>query len=705
MEVYVMAIGGGKTLTIYLAADLKKFNQGTAQAQTGLKGLAGTMKNLLGPAAIGAGIAIAGLATKIAVDSIGAASDLVETQNKVIEIFGESSDAILAFADNSAVALGQTKQEALDGAATFALFGQSAGLSGEALVGFSSQLVGLSADLASFNNSSPQEAITAIGAALRGEAEPLRRFGVLLDDATLKARAMEMGIYNGTGSLTQQQKVLAAHSEILAQTTTQQGDFARTSDGLANSQRILQAAVDNLTTAFGTGLLTGFEKAAGGATDLAEKLKDLEDDAEKAGATLAVIGTTALDVGANFLTAYSGVLQFVKGMQDSENAFVRVLGYANPLTGVALALGDSFEDLAKSEDAAAKATDKAAAAAANAVPAFDALYGATNKATSAHMSYLQAHGVKTTIIKKANEKYQDLAARLNQVNTFASITDNELKELNETLLAGSSATEKLTKREKELIDLHETKSAVFASNRKELAFYTGELQKATDAIDSFTTNMQANLLAGIDLGSVYKGQFNEEGEKTGESLLAGFNKQIEQATWFGNVLDAIKSQNADIRLIEEIAGLGPEIGGALGQQMLDEGLVPTLNEKFIGVQEATKKRAMGLVPEFLLAGQESALTMVDSISEQMAKEVNRLAKIGKKIAKPLGQSFKAELMSDVAAALREVEAAGAAGRAEVVAAAERRQVNLTNAAVAQALQNLVRSADARNGAPVSPVNR
>jgi hypothetical protein len=69
MERALMAVRGGKTLTIFLAADLKKFNQGTAQAQTGLKGLAGTMKNLLGPAAIGAGIAIAGLATKMAVDS------------------------------------------------------------------------------------------------------------------------------------------------------------------------------------------------------------------------------------------------------------------------------------------------------------------------------------------------------------------------------------------------------------------------------------------------------------------------------------------------------------------------------------------------------------------------------------------------------------------------------------------------------------
>jgi hypothetical protein len=175
------------------------------------------------------------------------------------------------------------------------------------------------------------------------------------------------------------------------------------------------------------------------------------------------------------------------------------------------------------------------------------------------------------------------------------------------------------------------------------------------------------MLAGVDLGAAFEGQFGEAGAKTGVSLLEGFTKQIDQANTSVTYLNAIKAQGADSRLIEQIAGLGPEVGAQLGQQMLDEGLVPTLNDKFIAVQETTKTLAMGLVPEFLLAGQESALTMVDSISEQMAKEVNRLAKIGKKIAKPLGQSFKAELMSDVAAALREVEAAGAAGRAEVVA--------------------------------------
>jgi hypothetical protein len=129
----------------------------------------------------------------------------------------------------------------MDGAATFAIFGQAAGLAGQDLVGFSTDLVQLASDLASFNNTSPEEAIQAIGAALRGESEPIRAYGVLLDDATLKARAFEMGIYDGTGVLTQQQRVLAAQAEILAQTTTQQGDFARTADGAANAQRIATA--------------------------------------------------------------------------------------------------------------------------------------------------------------------------------------------------------------------------------------------------------------------------------------------------------------------------------------------------------------------------------------------------------------------------------------------------------------------------------
>jgi phage-related protein len=185
--------------------------------------------------------------------AIDAASDLGETTSKVSQIFG--SDALPAlqdFAAGAAKSLGQSEQSALDAAATFGVFGKSAGLAGGDLAGFSTEMVTLASDLASFGNTSPEEAIEAIGSALRGESEPIRKYGVLLDDATLKNRALALGLISTTkDALTPQQKVLAAQAEILAQTSDAQGDFARTSGGLANQQRILAAQLANGKTALG----------------------------------------------------------------------------------------------------------------------------------------------------------------------------------------------------------------------------------------------------------------------------------------------------------------------------------------------------------------------------------------------------------------------------------------------------------------------
>ena len=268
----------GKTLTIFLAADLKKFNAGMTKAEGGLKGFGNSVSKYLGPALIAATAAAGAFAVKLGVDAVNAASDLIETQNKVAVIFGESADSILEFAETSVTALGQTETMALEAAATFAQFGKAAGLADQDLVDFSTDLVTLSADLASFNNSSPEAAITAIGSALRGEAEPLRRYGVLLDDAALKAEAMNLGIFDGTGKLSTQQKVLAAYEVILKQTTDAQGDFARTADGLANTQRILTAAVGDATAEIGLGLVDAIETATsamGGSQGMAAKIENV----------------------------------------------------------------------------------------------------------------------------------------------------------------------------------------------------------------------------------------------------------------------------------------------------------------------------------------------------------------------------------------------------------------------------------------------
>ncbi|MBT56590.1 MAG: hypothetical protein CMF72_24720 [Mameliella sp.] len=206
-------------------------------------------------AKVGAGVAVGAAAAAAAAtySLAAAASDLGETQQATNAIFGEQgAEALDRFAKRADTALGQSQQTALDAAGTFGTFGKAAGLAGGELVRFAKDNTRLATDLASFKNTSPEEAITAIGAAFRGESEPLRRYGVLLDDATLRQEALRLGLVKTTkDALTPQQKVLAAQSAIVKQTTDAQGDFARTSAGLANQQRILAASVENTKTKIG----------------------------------------------------------------------------------------------------------------------------------------------------------------------------------------------------------------------------------------------------------------------------------------------------------------------------------------------------------------------------------------------------------------------------------------------------------------------
>jgi len=216
-----------------------------------------------------------GTFTSVISPAIRAASDFQEATSKVNVVFGRASKSIKDFADGAARNLGQSKQSVLDAAGTFGTFGKAAGLAGEDLAGFTTDFVTLSTDLASFNNTSPEEAVLAIGAALRGESEPLRRYGVLLNDAVLKQEAMTLGIYDGKGALTAQQKVLAAQAAIYKQTNDAQGDFMRTSDGLANSQRTLKATLDDVKVSIGQAFLKQAETATANILFLVEAIRKI----------------------------------------------------------------------------------------------------------------------------------------------------------------------------------------------------------------------------------------------------------------------------------------------------------------------------------------------------------------------------------------------------------------------------------------------
>ena len=216
-------------------------------------GMLASFKSFAGPLAAVAGTAAIGSFFKTAITG---ASDLQETISKSNVIFGDASGSVEKFAKDASRNILLTTQQAIDASATFGIFGKSAGLVGKPLANFSTDLTALASDLSSFSNTTTDEAITAIGAALRGESEPIRRYGVLLDDASLRQEALRQGLVKTTKeALTPQTRVLAAQALIFRQTKDAQGDAARTSAGFANQQRILAKNFQDIKVEVGTALL------------------------------------------------------------------------------------------------------------------------------------------------------------------------------------------------------------------------------------------------------------------------------------------------------------------------------------------------------------------------------------------------------------------------------------------------------------------
>jgi hypothetical protein len=247
-----------RTLKLNLLADVDQFSKSLNKADGNAKTFSSKMKGYSKIAAgafatVGAAAGI--MAIKFGSDAIKSASDLNEEISKGTVIFGKSAKEIENFADSAATSLGLSKIQAMKATSTFAILGKKSGLTGKDLAGFSKKATTLAADLGSFYNTNADDAITAIGSALRGESEPIRKYGVLLDDATIKAQAMEMGLYDGKGALDKTAKAMATYQEILDQTTDAQGDFNRTSDGIAGQQKIFNAAMDNIKVTFGETLL------------------------------------------------------------------------------------------------------------------------------------------------------------------------------------------------------------------------------------------------------------------------------------------------------------------------------------------------------------------------------------------------------------------------------------------------------------------
>jgi len=212
----------------------------------------------VGSLAGGALAAATGAVTTFVTGSIDAFAKLQDSTQAAGVVFGNSFGTVAKFAEGAATSIGISKAAALDASITFGTFGKAAGLAGEPLAQFSNGMVKLAGDMASFRGTSPAEAIDAIGAAFRGEFDPIEKYGVLINANTVTQEAERMGLIKHGQELDAHSRILATQSLIYKQTADAQGDFQRSGDSVANTQHRIAAETENAQAALGQKLAPAY---------------------------------------------------------------------------------------------------------------------------------------------------------------------------------------------------------------------------------------------------------------------------------------------------------------------------------------------------------------------------------------------------------------------------------------------------------------
>ena len=276
------AIADIKDITKAIQQESKKWDDAAEQSTNNISdSFNGMLKKLVaGFSAAKIGKAL----LDIGKDALQAASALEEVQNVVDVTFGSDAGKIDQWAKNAGTQFGLTETQAKKFTSTLGAMMKSAGMSGSEITEMSTDLAGLAADMASFYNLDFEEAFAKIRSGISGETEPLKQLGINMSVANLEAYALSKGITKAFNDMSQGEQTMLRYQYLMQATADAQGDFARTSDGYANSLRQLETNIESIKTALGQtfiGIITEATGAISGFLEMLipkEKAKTVLDD-------------------------------------------------------------------------------------------------------------------------------------------------------------------------------------------------------------------------------------------------------------------------------------------------------------------------------------------------------------------------------------------------------------------------------------------
>ncbi len=200
---------------------------------------------------IGSKLAVGGgLLTGLFAGAVNAAGDLTEINNRFDALFADQGKAARGFAATLGEAVGRSQPQLLGLLSDFQGLATGLRMDEVAAREFSQEMTQATLDLASFNNLTDQEASERMLSALTGSSEVLRKFGVDISAAALKAR--------GIGESATELEKVRERFKIISETLKRQnawGDAEKTSGSYSNTMKRLGAVLQDAAASIGTALL------------------------------------------------------------------------------------------------------------------------------------------------------------------------------------------------------------------------------------------------------------------------------------------------------------------------------------------------------------------------------------------------------------------------------------------------------------------
>lgn len=264
------------------------------------------------------------------------AAEVEDAVGAVEQIYGDSAGTIKDWAGELPAYYGIAKDEALGYASTMgAMLKNIGGLTNKEASEQAQTLIELSGDLSAMFGGSTEQAMYALQGALKGQTNMLDNYGMGVNDATIKAKAFEMGLYSGKGAMDLQTKQAATLALIMEQTGDAQGQASREADGASGSIKSLKTSIKNLSIELGEVLLPIITPWINKLSELASKFKELTPEQKemivKVAGIAAAIGPVLLVVGklssglGGLMKAFPGVNAVMKALLSPAGLIVAAI--------------------------------------------------------------------------------------------------------------------------------------------------------------------------------------------------------------------------------------------------------------------------------------------------------------------------------------------------------------------------------------------